>query len=292
MPKTMVKIRPYILLWMLVLILTSCKEKRQDPQGDMLVKIGNLSLSRQEMEKEMPSALERDDSVKFARNYIRNWIGTHLIEEIAVKNIDMTEIDRMVENYRRELVIWEYRRQMYDQNASSEIPEDSVANYYRNHKEQFKIQRPLVKGIYIKIRENAPNLSKLRKWYRSKKSGDIEKLEKYGLTGAIHYDYFRDKWIDWEQIESKIPYDFGNDADAFLKTHSNVETSSGGYLYLLDITEYLPTNSVMPFDVAKSLIQEQLLNQNKLQYERQLDKELFDKALEDGKIEIFCDIDS
>lgn len=241
----------------------------------------------------MPYGLSEPDSQKFARAYIRNWIDTKLISEIAYKNIsDTKEIDRMVDDYRNELIMWEYRKRMYNQQATFDFPDDSIASYYEAHKEDFVCKHPYVKGIYIKIKDNAPRIKDLRKWYRSPKTEDIDKIEKYGLNGAIHYDYFRDKWIDWEQIQSKIPYNFGNNPNQFLRANSFLDTSIDGFTYLLDISEYIPSGSIMPIDVARPQIEEMMLNEKRLQYDKDLRRQLYEDAVTSNKVEIYCDMGS
>ena len=89
-----------------------------------------------------------------------------------------------------------------------EFAEDSPRAYYEEHKDDFKLERPMVKGVYLKLLDDAPKLKQIRRLYRSDSPGDIDKLEKAAIGTAIHYDYFRDSWIDWEQIENRIPVEF------------------------------------------------------------------------------------
>ncbi len=280
-------------LMLVSLLVTSCSCNNDMQDGNVLVKVGKSLLTTNDLARQMPYGLSAEDSTKFARAYIRNWIDTKLVSEIAYKNIsDTKEIDRMVDEYRNELIMWEYRKRMYAQNATEDFSDDAITAYYEAHKEDFISKQPFVKGLYIKIENNAPKINDLRKWYRSTKTEDIDKIEKYGLNGAIHYDYFRDKWIDWEQIASKIPYDFGNNPDVFLKTNHFLDSSIGGFTYLLDISEYIPTGSIMPIDVAMPLIKEMMVNEHRLQYDSNLRKQLYNKAVEDNDVTIYCDMGS
>ncbi len=239
----------------------------------------------------MPYGLSGTDSTKFARAYIRNWIDTKLISEIAYNNIsDTKEIDHMVDEYRNELIMWKYRKLMFNQRATTEFSDDSIAAYYETHKKDFTCSHPYVKGIYIKIKDNAPQINNLRKWYRSPNTEDIDKIEKYGLNGAIHYDYFRDKWIDWEQIASKIPYNFGSTPDAFLRQNRFLDTSIDGFTYLLDISDYILSGTTMPIDVARPQIEEMLMNEKRMQYDMELRQQLYQDAVNNNKVEIFCDM--
>lgn len=277
---------------LLALTGTSC---RRDTvvTPDTLARVGRQTLSRQQLAKAVPPGLTADDSTKFARAYVRDWIDSRIMGEVAVKNIpDMKEIDRMVDEYRNQLIAWEYRRLMYYEHGDSDLAADSVMSYYERHKDEFRLRHPIVKGVYIKIADDSPSLAQVRKLYRSHETDDIDRLEKKDFSGLIHYDYFRDKWVDWGQIEVRMPYDFGSDPDAFLRGNTTAEITAGGFVYLLEISEYIPSGEVMPFEYAGEFIKDALINEHRLEYDRRLRMDLYNKGLEDGDIEIFCDLGS
>lgn len=284
----------YISLMLIVCVVASCGNDTttsDNNQGDILVKIGNLSLTTSDLASNMPYGLSPEDSIKFTRAYIRSWIDNKLISEIAVRNIaDTKNIDKMVDEYRNELIMWEYRKQMLQQNSNFTLPEDTLKSYYQNHSEQLKLKSPIIKGIYIKIQADAPDIDKIRKWYKSDKSSDIDQLEKYGLNEAIHYDYFKDKWIDWEQIESRIPHNFSNTPNQILAEKRDLDITSNGFTYLLHISEYLPEGAIMPYEVAQETIKEMFINEHRLEYDRNLRQQLYEKAFNSGEITLRVDI--
>lgn len=257
-----------------------------DISGDVVASIGSQVLTRTELLEEMPGGMTPDDSVHFVNAYINNWIDGKLVSEVATGEIDMTDIDRMVDEYRNTLIMQEYRRRMFETHASA-IPEDTIRAYYNTHKDDFVLDRPMVKGTYLKVRDDARNLSILRRLYRSDKPADADKLEKEVLSSAVHYDYFRDRWVDWEQIETRIPFDFGRSASQWLRTNHTLDISVGGFIYLLYITDVLPSGSSMPIEAAKGQIVNRLLNKNRKAYDAQLMQALREKAEADGRLKIY-----
>lgn len=271
------------------IVLASCGTQTAPNEGDILVKVGNATLSRQELQKAIPYGLSPEDSLKFAKAFMANWIDDEIIDELAFANIrDTREIDEMVAKYRRELIMREYRKRMFDQNAEAAAPNEAeITDYYEAHKDQLRTSEPLVKGIYVSMPDKARSLSDIRRWYRSDNPEDIDHLEKVVFDDAISYDYFRDRWIGWSTIKSKIPYDFGTNPDQFLRTHKYVDTTYGGSTYLLAITEYLPTGSVKPLETARPEITERLMATRRMEYDRKLRKELYDMAIKSGEITIY-----
>lgn len=274
-------------------LICACSNKTASIDGSpILAIVGNEQLTRNLLAKALPIGLNSADSAVYAKNYIRHWIDSRIISEIASSEIDMTDINRMVSDYRNKLVELEYRRRMSESYVPDNFPDDSLRNYYIEHNSEFILDAPLLRGLYLKVPDNSPNLSVIRRLYRSDRQNDIDRLEKEVLTSAIHYDYFRDKWIPWNQIEIRIPFDFGSNPDAFLKGKDHVEISAGGFVYFLDITDVLPTGSITPFETAKQMISERFAAGQRKSYDRQLMDQLFKKSLKERKIQLFVDLES
>ncbi len=273
----------------IAIFFASCKhDQGKAIPADAVAQAYGKVLTRADLRQLMPSSVTQADSARLARALIYDWIETQLISDAASKNLDMDKINRMVQEYRNELVSMEYVRLMYDTHAA-EIPEDSIRAYYDANKEEFRLTRPMVKGVYIKAADDSPSLAQFRKLYKSHNDADVDRLDKIASTSAVHYDYFRDKWVDWEQIESRVPYDFGSSADSFLRTHHTVDYSQGGFTYLLDITDALHSGQIMPYEAARSSIIDRLRFIDRRSYAAQLKKNLYDDALENGKITLFVD---
>lgn len=273
------------------ILLVSCQsdESKEKLPADYLASYGNEIITKRDVLSAMPGGLTPDDSARFVKAYVTNWVQSRLISLEAAEYIDMDEIERLTDEYKRDLILTAYRRMMFEQNASA-VPEDSVKSYYDSHKTDFVLDRPMVKGTYLKVANDAKNMRILKRLYKSDKPADADRLEKEVLSSAIHYDYFRNKWVDWEQIETKIPEDFGENPDVWLSNHSSLEKSVGGFTYLLNIVEVLPAGSPMPLEAARSQIINRLLNINRSSYDAMLLNELYQKALSDKRLTLNHDL--
>lgn len=258
---------------------------------DALVRAGHSVLTRGELLKDLPGGLSPEDSTKFAHTYISSWVNAHLLSEVSHGDIDMAEIDRLTDAYRRELIMNAYRRKMAEgaPDNGNIFCRDSLEAYFEANKNDFRLRRPVVKGIYIKVADDADNLKTIRRLYKSDAPDDIDLLEKAVYRNAIHYDYFRDRWIDWDQIEVRIPYDFGTDPASVVASGRPLEVNKDGFVYLLKISEYLPTGAQMPFEVAEPVIRERLLARYRRQFDSGLKADILQKAIEDGTVEYFVE---
>ena len=71
---------------------------------------GNF-LYHEDLQAVLPAGLSKDDSLLFAEHYIRNWAEEVLLYEKAKSNIPNSgEIDKLVENYRKALIMHTYQQ--------------------------------------------------------------------------------------------------------------------------------------------------------------------------------------
>ena len=257
------------------------------PPADVIASVGQSRLTRSELRNAMPGGLSADDSVKFATAFINSWVDARLVGQIAAGEVDMREIDEMVDRYRRELVLRKYSLLRAESMPAPVFPADTIKAYYEANPKDFVLSRPMVKGIYLKVPDDAKNLAEIRRLCRSTRTDDIDRLEKASLQAAVHYDYFRDRWIDWEQIESRIPMPMGDSPDDFIRANKNIDFSSGGFTYLLSISDYLPTGAVMPLDAAVPAIEERLKFEHRRRLEASILTSLREEAIADGRLKLY-----
>ena len=161
-------------------------------------------------------------------------------------------------------------------------------SYYEENQKKFVLDKALVKGLFLKIPVDAPGLSDVKGWYRSTSEASLEKIEKYSVQNASIYDYFYDKWVDFDQVMDNIPVHVSN-ANDFLKANKFVEVSDSTYCYLLNIKEYLPVGGVAPYDYASAQIVEMLTNLRKVEFLKKFEEELYNDAVRSGDVEFYTE---
>lgn len=284
-PMNIVKLISIIMVISALALASGCKKSEQTTavQSDVLLSISDSSLLLVDVAKQIPPGLSPEDSAAMFTEIVNNWVKSMLLENIAKENIrDLSKIDKMTSDYRNRLIIMEYMRSMTS-TGISEISEKDVKKYYTAHRDDFILDRPIVKGVYLKVPASSERLSDLRNWMKRPVSQNIDKLEHYGLKSAVEYDYFQNKWIDWQLISDRIPYQFGN-ADSFVSQTKNFDVEVNGSIFLLHISDYIPSGEEMPYEFAVPQIREILLSDNRDAYEANLLSSIYAKAEKEGKI--------
>lgn len=270
----------------LILSVWGCRGKQKSTQ-DVLARVGTATFTQQQLDDVMPSGLSDSAQMVFANRYIDNWIAEELLYEMACKNLpDVERLEKLVQEYRRDLFCHEYRKRLSDERVAASIPEDTLQQFYQEHSQEFKLHKPIVKGLLLKVPINAPQLQSLRQWVKSAGVNGVEKIEKYAVKNAIGYDYFFDRWVWFDDIKDNIPYDFKDD-NLFLSQNKTFEHKGEDMIYLLCIDSYLKAGDVMPYEFARSRVLEILLNEKRMEFNKELKRELYDEAVADGIVELF-----
>ena len=261
------------------------KSKLPEEAG-ALVKVGDRVLRKSELMPLIPKGVSQADSTLLAESYIKNWLVDELVLDVAERNLsgeEEAQIDKLVEDYRNSLLRYRYQEKLVREKLSGEIGENDMQRYYDNNKEKFILDRNLIRGLFLKIPADAPNVKDVKSWYRSDSEQAIEKIEKYSVQYAAIYDYFYDKWVDFDEVMDNIP-EHVSDPAVFLKNNKWLETSDSTYYYFLNISEYLPAGSVAPFEYSKPEIRDILISQRKLEFLKNFENDLYNDALKKGKV--------
>lgn len=270
-----------------VSLLCSCKRTQPVDDANVLVRVKEQTLARSDVQKLIPRGFSSADSLLLGESLEKKWIKDALVYEYAVRNLDTeekAEVDRLVEEYRHSLTRYRYQEQLVRERLSSEFRESDKLSYYEENQKKFVLDRALVKGLFLKIPADAPGLSDVKNWYRSTSEASLEKIEKYSVQNATIYDYFYDKWVDFDQVMDNIPMRVSN-ANDFLRANRQVEVTDSLYCYLLNIKEYLPAGSVAPYDYVGPQIVEMLTNLRKTEFLKNFEEELYNDAVKSGDVQ-------
>lgn len=278
-------VRVYFILLTLSVSLVACKKAIQTDEPDALVKVNDRILTRNEVESLIPKGTTSADSLLLAESYIKKWVKDELVLKIAQRNLgsDKETIDKLVDAYRRSLLRYRYQEKLIQEKLSDEIQESDVLTYYDTNKEKFVLDKNLIKGLFLKVPADAPNLSEVKTWYKSGNVASLEKIEKYSIQNAAIYEYFFDKWVDFDEIRNNIPNQISN-PESFLRTNKTLEVTDSSYCYLLNIRQVLLKGQVEPFEYAEPRIREILINQRKLDFIKEFEEELYNDALDGGDV--------
>ena len=275
--------------WGVILVIaaamTGCGQEHNHKGKTPLVEVSGEFLYKEDLQAALPLNISKDDSVLFAEHYIRNWIEDALLFDKAEGNIpDNDKISKLVENYRRALIMHTYQEELVNQKLANDISEEEINAYYEKNKELFRLDNPLVKGLFIKVPLSSPDLGNVRVWYRKNNQDIIEKLEKYSLRNAVSYDYFYDRWTSVPDVAAKIPLKVLDTDANYLDKNRNVEVKDTAFCYFLHIEDFLGKDKQKPLDFARDEIKEILINLKRVEFINKVKEDLYQRASDRNNI--------
>ena len=275
--------------WGVILVIaaamTGCGQEHNHKGKTPLVEVSGEFLYKEDLQAALPLNISKDDSVLFAEHYIRNWIEDALLFDKAEGNIpDNDKISKLVENYRRALIMHTYQEELVNQKLANDISEEEINAYYEKNKELVRLDNPLVKGLFIKVPLSSPDLGNVRVWYRKNNQDVIEKLEKYSLRNAVSYDYFYDRWTSVPDVAAKIPLKVLDTDANYLDKNRNVEVKDTAFCYFLHIEDFLGKDKQKPLDFARDEIKEILINLKRVEFINKVKEDLYQRASDRNKI--------
>lgn len=271
-------------LFFLLCLFSACQKHYEHNGKSPLVEVDGHFLYQEDLAAAQPVGLSKDDSVLFAENYIRNWVEDILLYEKASRNIpDNEKIDQLVEHYRRALIMHSYQQNLIKQKLSKQIIEEDIKDFYEKNKNLFILDKPLIKGLFIKVPLKESGVKNVRTWYKKNTPENIEKLEKFSLKGAVDYSYFYDHWVNVSDVIDKIPLT-ESEPENYLDKHRQIEVKDDNFWYFLNVEEYLGAGQEKPLDFARTEIKEILMNLKQVDFMRKVKADLYKNASDKNEI--------
>jgi hypothetical protein len=267
-------------------LFTSCSHKTPDVKRVPILEVEGKFLYQDQIQEIIPPNVKPKDSVQIVKSFIRSWVTDVLMYENAKRNVsNQSEIDELVEGYRKSLTIHQYQQKLIEQRLK-EPSEEELQEFYNQYSNQLILKENVIKGILLIVPSKAPNLGNVRSWVQACNPKTLENIEKYSVQNAISYDYFGDKWMQLSEVLKKIPVQV-SDLSSFVRTNKFVEKSDSTQHYFLRILSYSTVGQVEPYEMAKERIINILQNKRKEDFISHFETELYDDAVKKETVTFF-----
>jgi hypothetical protein len=272
----------------LVALLFSCNGKTPYQEEKPVARVLNKNLLISDMQVIFPEGISKEDSMEIAKNFIEKWIRQQLLLNKAELNLteDEKNVKEQIENYRSSLLIYKYEQSLIRQKLDTSITTLEIEEYYKLNSSNFLLNRNIVKALYIKIPRTAPELYKLRQWYRSDNQENIKDLEAYCFQYADNYDFFNDNWVDFSELLDKIPLQMGN-PENYLRYRQYIEASDSTHHFFIRIYSFAFTGDPSPIELVRTDIEKIILNKRKIKLLNELESSIFNDAQNRGQFTIY-----
>ena len=272
----------------LFFVLLSCEEKTRHTEEKAVARVLDKTLSVTDMKGIFPEGISAKDSIQIAKNFIEKWVRQQLLLNKAELNLteDEKDVKEQIENYRSSLLIYKYEQSLLKQKLDTAISNKEIEEYYNQNPSNFLLNQNIVKSLYIKVPRSAPDIYKLRQWYRSDDPESLKNLEAYCFQHAETYDFFNDNWVELSQLLDKIPIQIGN-PENYLRYRQTIEASDSTYHYFIRIHKYAFSGDPSPVELVKEDIEKIILNKRKIKLLNELETSIYNDAQNRGQFTLY-----
>lgn len=279
-------LRYTILLFSFFLLSCSSHQKKQDEERKPVLEVEGRFLYLDEIQNIVPNNVNSQDSTLLAESYIKKWVTDVLMYERAKRNIsNKDEIDKLVEDYRKTLILQQYQQTIIEQQLNTDLNDEQLQEFYNQYTNEFILEEPIIKGLFLKVPMGAPQLQNLRGWLTSLSSKSLENIERYCTQNASTYDYFTDRWVNLSEVSKNISIPLGS--NDILSKNRLIEVQDSTFRYFLFVQDYKAIGTTAPFDAAKEKIRMSLINKQRIDFIKNYEEEMYQKALKKGDINFF-----
>jgi hypothetical protein len=250
----------------------SCRSKADDK----LVSFGKNTLYKSDIHallgKSDFSDEERDE-------VISSWINTQFAATFwdSLPQDIQHRIELKTNDYRSEMILFEWENAWIERRLDTVVKESEMRQYYKDNINDFLLNEYIVKLLYIKVPDMAPDTDMLRQWYLLKKPTDTAKITQYANQYATSFYMNHHNWISFEDFVKELPIEY-IDIERFVTNKSKQIFEENGYLYFVNIFDFRLKNTPSPFNYEKERIRSRILLNRKLEL-RNAAKELFQQNL-------------
>ena len=274
-----------VLLVSVMSVIVGCKQE-EDPLDPVVARAYDHVMTRSELRNKLPAGYNPKDSARLADQIITNWIRDRVILQLADKNLSEEQKDFSAEltDYRNSLLTYAYERAMVRQNLDTAVTEAEVENYYQTNGRNFKLESIIVRLRFVKLSQNAPDIEKLKKWFRSDNEDDYEKIEEYCRKYADNYFLDEGTWLYLDDFLKEVPLPV-IDWDSFLDHTTYYEYSSGTHLYLVRFYGFRLRGDTPPLTLVERRIKELILNKRKVDFIKEMREKAVNEAYAQKNVE-------
>lgn len=266
----------------------SCQGSKDGNNDRPIVTVDGITLTSEELKNALPPNLSPSDSLALAEDYIGRWVRDKLMLRQAELNLSANEknVERLLEEYRRSLLVHLYQQKMLEQNHAPMVTNSEIADYYYEMLDNFRLQGSIFKGVFLKVPKNAPNQDQLRNWIHSLDQRDIVNLESYAFQNAREYKQFFDSWIYFSHINSLLP-DPIRDEINFLNRFDAHEAQDSLYNYFVAVHDYRLTGTTAPLAFVEERVRAIILNRKRIEFLQQLSRDLYEEGLRENIVRFY-----
>ena len=273
--------------FLLLLLISACNLPTND-ESDAVARVGENYLFSSDLQDQIGPRYN-GDSLQIANRLIDDWAEQLLYLKKAEINLNATEkkrLDKLVRTYRNDLYVKTYKDMAIQSQLDSVVDQVEIQDYFEQNKANFRTNKDLLRGRYVRVRNENFNLNTIRRSLR--RFNDLDKifLDSIALQFTT-YSMNDSIWVHASQFFNRLPLIRERRYKNFLKNNTFFELQDSLEVYLVVVEEVVLRNELAPLEYVTPTLKQILINKRKLELMRQFDREIIEEGLQQNTYEVY-----
>lgn len=274
-----------ILFLTLIILCFGCGSKPSDNGGRVLAKMGERELKISDLEGMFPDGTTKTDSATIITAFVNRWIKDNLVMQEAEQNIPAdVNIDKLVREYRASLVLNTYQQKLMANSLDTAVSEQELHNFYETNKELYALETPIMRCLFVKLPNTAPDIKNFEKWWDGGKKEDKNKINIYAENYATKFILVDSAWQKADRIAVELPKGTINPEDLSTGEYTRKDDN---FSYFLKILKVKNKRDVAPYEFVRDQASKFILHQRKQKLIEDKREELFKRELQANNVKMF-----
>ncbi len=258
-------------------------------KDEVLARVGDKYLYRSDIKIKIDSFENDEDSILKTRNFIDNWARKNLLYQKALINLSeykVKNLENLINDYRYDLYGNVYKESLLNNLLDTLSVDKKLSLFYEENYNLFKLNESLFKIRFIQFPiDNVDKNDIIKSFIRYNKLDKVflDSLS-YQFTNMIFSDSI---WIPKKRLINNVSFINNNNIKRYTKKMNYFEYKDSLELYLLYVIDYKNNGEIAPLSHVVSSIKNIILNKNKIEYSKKIDKEIIQDAIKSKKFEIY-----
>ena len=279
---------------LLLAITTSCdlfkfKTENDQEEDPVIASIDQQYLRKSDLELVKTSGLSQVDSANIINRYIQSWVKKQLMIKEAAKTMafDEAEINRKLLDYKYALMVYEFEKAYLEENLDKEVSNSDIEAYYEENSKNFSLKEIIVRINFLKMERNNNQNRNLERLLRLPEGQQKDAVSNIALQQAINYFLEDSTWVRIDDIVINTPLASNPNLVGLLRNEKLIMVEDERYKYYFRILDYKLQDQIPPLDFVKDEIIKILLNKKRVQLVEELQREIYNRALENNEFKIY-----
>lgn len=255
----------------------------------MLARVYNKTLYQSELDGMYGESATREDSTLITNAYVNRWIKEAVLLHEAEQNIPSDlNIDKLVRDYRASLIRHNYEEVILERSLDSVITREQLNDFYEKNKEQYELDKPIIRCHFIKSSLPVESANQLRRlWSGSNSPEAFENLLTYCEQYAQAYLLNDSIWYRAEDVINELPRGSVNTSN--LRTGLDITQRDNNFQYNFKVLEVKKKKEIAPLSYIEDQARKVILHKRKMELLEDTKEKMYEIAARRNNIQVFVE---